>query len=354
MIIKRMNKFFFTFFIIVFLFKTGNVFSKSTIFNVDNIVINSNKIDNPDQLFDQAVKKGFEKLVKKILLTKDADTVLTTSILDIKKLISSYQIIQGKKEKDKNKFIFNISFNRSKMNNFFSLKNISYADISDTNIVLFPILIKGNNFFLFSENYFFNNWNGDSTDKNLDFINYIMPIENLDDIEFINKNINNLESIDVKKFLSNYDVDDSILLIVKSYESKTDILLKGVAFEKVIVKNFNIIKSYDDQKKEYNFIIENIKGEIKDIWKSQNLIDIKAASFLNITLDISNQKDLLDLQKALNEIDLIENHYVSELNKNYAKIKIKYLGKVDKIKLKFHSEGIKVKIVNNEWKLRLK
>ena len=97
-----------------------------------------------------------------------------------------------------------------------------------------------------------------------------------------------------------------------------------------------------------------IKGEIKDIWKSQNLIDTKAASFLNITLDINNQKDLLDLQKALNEIDLIENHYVSELNKNYVKIKIKYLGKIDKIKLKFQSEGIKVKIVNNEWKLRLK
>ena len=42
-----------------------------------------------------------------------------------------------------------------------------------------------------------------------------------------------------------------------------------------------------------------------------------------------------------------------ELNTNYAKIKIKYLGKINKIKSKLDNQGIRVIISNNEWKLKL-
>ena len=56
--------------------------------------------------------------------------------------------------------------------------------------------------------------------------------------------------------------------------------------------------------------------------------------YLKIT-DIKKQNDLLKIQMILRDIELIENFYVLELGKNYAIIKIKYLGKMDKIKSKF-------------------
>ena len=120
-----------------------------------------------------------------------------------------------------------------------------------------------------------------------------------------------------------------------------------------IVKNFSIDNISQEQPFLFDNAIKEIKHEINETWKSQNLIDIGAPSFLNIKLDINKKNDLLNLQMALNKIDLIENYYVLELNKNYAKIKIKYLGKIDKMKNKFNNQGIKVTISNEEWKLEL-
>ena len=71
---------------------------------------------------------------------------------------------------------------------------------------------------------------------------------------------------------------------------------------------------------------------MSEIWKSQNLIDVRTPSFLNVTLDINNKNDLLNLQNTLNKIDIIQSHNVLELNKNFARIKIKYIGKINKIK----------------------
>ena len=99
--------------------------------------------------------------------------------------------------------------------------------------------------------------------------------------------------------------------------------------------------------------IKIIKQEINEIWKSQNLVDVRTPTFLNIILDIKRDNDLLNLQKALNNIELIENYQVLELNKNYAKIKIKYLGSIDKIKNKFAKQNILISIINNQWKLKL-
>ena len=57
--------------ILVIFFKTGNVLSKDNVFNVNNIqIIKTSSISN-EQLANQAIKKGYNGLVEKILLDKD-------------------------------------------------------------------------------------------------------------------------------------------------------------------------------------------------------------------------------------------------------------------------------------------
>ena len=109
----------------------------------------------------------------------------------------------------------------------------------------------------------------------------------------------------------------------------------------------------DNEEINYQNSIKKIKKEIEEIFKIQNLIDVRTPSFLNIILDIDKGDDLLKLQLKLNEIDLIENYYVLELSKDYAKIKIKYLGKIDKMKKKLTKHGIDIEVSDNSWKLKL-
>ena len=54
--------------ILIVFFKTGNVFSDNSIFDVNNIKIEKTAKLTNEQLANQAIKKGFEELKKKILL----------------------------------------------------------------------------------------------------------------------------------------------------------------------------------------------------------------------------------------------------------------------------------------------
>ena len=346
-----MNKITLLIFIIVFLTKTGNVFSSNSIFNVDNIIINNINNQNREKILDKAIKTGFKKLTKKILLNKDAEAFLSLDLSKIKELVQSYQIIENKDQKKSNQITINLAFNRIKVNELLYLKNISYADVSKTSVVLFPVLVENNNYYLFSESQFYNNWNNFEKIDDNEFIDYILPAENIDDIQLIYQNKDNLESFDIKKILSNYDIKNYIFLLIKPLENDLNIFLKGSIAGNKIIKNLKIVKS-----KEANYhknAIKKIKAEINEIWKSQNLIDVRTPSYLNISLRFKNKRDLLNIQKTLNKIDLIENYHVVELNNNYAKIKIKYVGQINKIKNKFKEQGIDVSVKNDNWILKL-
>jgi len=348
-----MNKIYLFIFITVFLFKTETVFSGNKTFNVDNIIINNSNNLNKQELLDKAFKKGFQNLSRKILQNIDVQKIVNTELVEIKKLILSYQIKKNKKNKTNSDVTINLSFNREKINNFFYNRNIQYADIQKTDLVLFPVLVENNNFYLFTENYFFNQWNK-KKNKNFDeFINYFLPIENLEDIRSINQNKENLESMDAKAILAQYNLSDYIFLIIKPTKKETDVFLKGVISGNKIIKNLKISKVNKDKNINYENTIKEIKTQISELWKSQNLIDVRTPSFLNITLDLKKNNDLLKLQNILDNIDLIVNYQVLELNKEYAKIKIKYLGKINKIKSKLDQNKIKVIILDNQWKLKL-
>ena len=77
-----------------------------------------------------------------MFLNKDIDQISKSNLNDIKDLISSYQIIQDNNSTNKNDTLINISFDKNKMNNFFYKNNISYADISKSKIIIFPIILQ--------------------------------------------------------------------------------------------------------------------------------------------------------------------------------------------------------------------
>ena len=87
--------------------------------------------------------------------------------------------------------------------------------------------------------------------------------------------------------------------------------------------------------------------------KEQNIIDISTPAFLNINLNIKKNNDLYNIQKILNEIDLVENFQVREINNKNANIKIKYYGKTNVISEKLLKRGIKIDLENEIWKVSL-
>ena len=347
-----MNKYIFTIVIIVFLGKTGNVFSNENIFNVDNISITVNKSKNKEFSFNKAVKIAFDRLIDKILIKKDINKLSSTSLDEIKKLVSHYQLIEENKNINSQKIIFNITFDRDQINKLFYEKNILYADITKLQIIIMPVLIKNDNVYLFSENYFYKNWNEEVDNTKDQVIEYILPLESIESVRLINSNKNNLENIDLN-LLKNYEIQNYIYLVINYEKNLTNIYLKANIFNNKLIKNINIKKLEIDETEKMKNIKFILKEQIKEIWKKENLIDVRTPSFLNSKLNLQSKEDLLKVNNLLNKIDLIQNFSVLELNMNYTKITIKYLGNLEKLKKRLNKKGLILKIDGDEFFIEL-
>ena len=113
-----------------------------------------------------------------------------------------------------------------------------------------------------------------------------------------------------------------------------------------------MVEKPEQDKEFYNNIIINTKKEIVNLIKSQNLIDIRTPSFINIKFLLNKKNNLVELNKRIQKIDLIENLYVQEFNQKYVLLKIKYLGNINKIKSQLKEQDIVLELIADEWSLK--
>jgi hypothetical protein len=73
---------------------------------------------------------------------------------------------------------------------------------------------------------------------------------------------------------------------------------------------------------------------------------------LNAKLNINKSSNLVDLNSRIKNIDLIENIFVQEFNKDYMNLRIKYLGKLDKIINQLKKEKIGLELINDQWVIK--
>ena len=57
----------------------------------------------------------------------------------------------------------------------------------------------------------------------------------------------------------------------------------------------------------------------------------------------------MELSTRVKKIDLIENIYVQDFNKDFMNLRIKYLGKLDKIINQLKNQNIDLKLINESW-----
>ena len=127
-------------YILVIFLKTGNVLSENNLFFVNNIEIINKKSANIDVLANQAIKSGFSNLINKVLLKKDIEKLNDLTILQIRDLISYYQIKDKSNNAEdvlnNNKVIFNVTFDKDKIHDLFFKRNIQYSNLFQQELYL--------------------------------------------------------------------------------------------------------------------------------------------------------------------------------------------------------------------------
>ncbi len=347
-----MKNFKFLFCILIILFKTGNVLSNINIFNVNNVEISNEIYENKDKLVNRAFLKAFDQLLNRVLLKDDYKKFSNTSLNNVKDLILYYQIINPEGKDETNLTKINVFFDKEKMHNFFYIRNVLYSDIVNTDVILFPLLKKNGKYFIYTKNYFYDNWSKGNFD---DLIKYTLPAENIENIQVINNYKDNIFELDISNFFKEYELENIVFLNIDINKNIAKVLINTRIEGKKINKNL-VIKNKKNVNEESfnNQIINEVGSMIADLIKSRNLIDVKTPSFLNVAVKLDNKKsNLAEFDNRIKKINLIDNYYVQQLNKDYVLIKIKYLGKINKIIKKLKKQDIDLKMIKGQWQLNI-
>jgi len=346
----------------IFIFLTATLFiffSLTKSFSEENIFIINNveakgSIDlnfSRDKYLNKAFIESFKMLTKKILLRRDLEKVSNINLSKIKKLIKSFQILEESYSKNEYKINIKIFYNESKIKQFLRQENISFSQPENVSAVFFPILYINNEVQTLNENFFYRNWVDAKIENEL--INFILPLEDLDDISKINKMKNNLEDIKIDTLVNKYNTKNYIFLLMNYEEEILNIYLKTNFNDNQI--NKNILYKIDNMEDELalNSALIDLKIIITDLWKEENLVNLLLPLAVRVKFEHKNLRDLDKIRKTFNKISIIDSYTFEDFNINNSFFKIYYFGNPKKLKSELFKFGYLLKSDQGFWQIYL-
>ena len=351
---NKINKLsFYILFLIIFIifikFSTGKVLANS--YKVSDIEISEpyNLNFSKEKVIDVAFKNAFEELIFTLLTSEYYYLNKDVNIKIIKSLIDSFSIVDEKFIDKKYIANFDVNFNKKEVLNYLYKNNI-YASIPQKKkLFLLPILVDTNrsDISLLSENPFYINWTKFS--KKYHLLDYVLPNEDLDDLNIIKNNINNLEDYEFKEIIKKYQLKDYIIVILFKNEKSIRVLTRIKFNNEFILLNENFpYKSIND---DIEVVINSLKISYENSWKKINLINTSIKLPITISLDSSKFSLIKKFENKIENMDLVYNYYIESFSNNEIIYKIVYNGTPNKFLEEFNTENIKVHLNNNVWKI---
>jgi len=271
---------------------------------------------NKENLINTGFKEAFDELMTKLVQSKNLNLVKDINLNEIKSMIETFTIEEEKFINKTYNLKLGVSFDKKKVFNYLEVKNIFPSEIKEKNFLFFPIILDqlNNDILVYSNNLLYDKWN--SEDHKSFSINYILPTEDLEDLNFIRKNYSEIENYDFDNIIKKYSLDNSIIAIFFKDEKEIKIL------SKIVIKNEKFIKSNSfnninfKNEIELKKLINELKIIYEDFWKEQNIINTSIKLPISIQLDPKNYDLSSKFEEVLNEIDLINNFSIISFNKD--------------------------------------
>jgi hypothetical protein len=326
-------------------------FSDESVFIINNIKVKG-EIDinfSRNKYIDKAFSKSFEILMSRILLSKDSNKISNISLNKIKNLIKSFQIYEETYRKNEYKANFKIYYNEAKVKKFLGQKNISFSQQKNISVVFFPLLFVNDEVQDFYENFIYKKWTDIEITNEL--INFILPLEDLDDISKIKKTKNRIEDLNIKNFVNKYDTKNFIFAIINFQNKQLDIHLKANFDESETSKNISYeLDNINNETKLYS-ILKDLKIQITEIWKEENLINLSIPLSIKIKFRYTKLQDLDQLKNIFYNISFINNFSLEELDINNSFFKIDYYGNPKRLKTELLKFDYQLKNDQGYWEI---
>ena len=350
--LQKVYIFFISFVLFIIIFST--TYLNANTFRVSDIEISSPFELNfkKSRVIDDGFQVSFLNLISMITTSGDKNRIKDIPLKELKSMIDSFTISDER-------FINNVyfakletMFNKKKILNFLEKKNIFPSMPIRNKVLLIPIFIDSetNDVYLFNNNIFYERWN--STKKNYQLLDYLLPSEDIEDLNKIQEMSSSIENYDFIHLIKKYDLKDHIILTIYKNKNEVKILSKINLSNSVNINNQNYINVNLENKKDLNKILENLKNIYEDQWKKNNEINTSIKLPLTISIDSKNYKKIIRFEKVLGSLDLISDFYIIKFDNLNTQYKIIYNGSPNFFLNDMNNMGFDLVMKNNVWKVK--
>ena len=349
---KKVYIFFSSLVLFIIIFSTTYLHANS--FKVSNIEISSPFEVNFEKnaVFDEGFKTSFFNLLTMITTSGDRNKIKNTSIRQIKEMIDSFTI--GEEKFINNEYFANLetTFNKKKVLKFLERKNIFPSIPLKNKVLLIPILIdtETDTVYLFYNNIFYNKWNDEK--NNFQLLEYLLPSEDLDDLDKIQSVKNNIEAHDFSELIAKYDLKDHIVLIIYKNKSEIKILSKIDLNNSLKLDNKRYNKINLQNESEAETLIIDLKNIYEDQWKKNNEINTSIKLPITISVNSKNYNQIAEIENAIENIDLISEFYTLKFDSQNILFKIIYNGSPNFFLNDMSKKNLDLIMTNNVWKVK--
>ena len=352
--LKNLYNFFLFLALINIFFSTENCEAKT--FSINDIQISSPfEINfNKNEIIDQGFIEAFNELIISITQSKDQTKLKNISINQIKGMIETFSIKEEKFIDQIYYLTLNVSFKKKNIFDLLETKNIFPSLPIKKNFLFIPVFVDQdkNQVSMYLDNKIFNIWN--LRNKKYGLLNYILPTQDIEDLNIIKNNIQTLENYDFQEILNKYDIEDYIIMIMFKNNNKIRVFNKIFFNKKNNLKNFHFNEIDLENINELNALIDNLQLYYEDFWKSQNEINTSVKLSLNISIDNSSNIKINKFEEILSDMDTIYNFYIYKFDNKNNFYKVTFNGTPDKFLELMSNNNYKLEIKNKIWVLNEK
>jgi hypothetical protein len=353
--LNNLNKLYIIFFYFVLFINVIFITSlNASSFKITNLEISEPfKLNfNKEKVIDKGFKMAFLELASMITTSGDKKKIENTSLSTIKGLIDSFTMSDERFINNRYHVTFDVNFNKKNTLNFFENENIFPSVLKKKDLLLIPIMVdlQLDQISLYTNNIFYEKWNNNNERYYL--LNYILPSEDLEDVDLLSQNSKSIEDYDFKKVIKKYDLNDFIITIIYKNNEELTILSKIQLNQssKINSKKFENINLYKE--KDLNLILVNLKTTYENYWKNINQINTSIKLPLTISINATQHKKIQTLENILDELDLVSGFEILKFNNQNVHFKIIYNGSPNKFINEVKMKGIEINTQNQAWEVQ--
>ena len=328
--------------------------SNANTFKIQNLEI-SEPFDinfNKEKVINRGFKEAFIELISMITTSGDKEKIKKTSINTIKSLIDSFTMSKEKFVNNKYVVNFDVNFNKKNTLKFFEKKNIFPSIPKKKKVLLIPVFVdlQSNQISLFNDNIFYDSWNLNK--ERFFLLNYILPTEDLEDVNLLLENSKSIEEYDFKRTIKKYDLEDFIIVIIYKNLDELRVLSKIQINNYLKIENQNFQGVNIKDKQSLDDALTKLKNTYENYWKDINKINTSIKLPLTISLDASEYEKILNFENILDKLDLVFSYKILQFDNKKIYYKLIYNGAPNKFINDLEVNGIEIDIQNQDWTIK--